>query len=300
MSLKSIVSIFALSLLLVACAGPVSTIIITDNPAISAPTANVLTPYPEPAVIISVPTLSAYPEPSTPSPSTPLIPPSGYEPQPGDENLKRSQVFLELASSKLVVNGTGPLEVSVILNGNLPDPCHQLRVVVMGANENNSINLEVYSLAESGKACITVLEPFEVSIPLGSYSDGHILVYVNHEVLGEFGTGYEPQPGDDQLTRDEVSLDMNRSKLVTSDTQPVQLSAMIKGTLPDPCHQLRAVLSGPDENNAIYLEVYSLVDTSIACITVLKPFEATIPLGSVSSGHFTVVVNGQILGDFDG
>ncbi len=300
MSLKNVVSILALTLLLVACVGPVATVIITDGPAISAPPSNVLTPYPEPAVIISVPTTSAYPEPSTPVPSTPLIPPSGYEPQPGDENLKRSQVFLDLASSKLVVNGTGPLEVSVILNGNLPDPCHQLRVVVMGANENNSINLEVYSLAESGKACITVLKPFEVSIPLGSFSGGHILVYVNDEVLGEFGISYEPQPGDNQLTRAEVSLDINSSKLVTSETQPVQLSAIIKGTLPDPCHQLRASVTGPDENNAISLEVYSLVDSSVACITVLKPFEATIPLGSVSSGHFTVYVNGQILGDFDG
>jgi hypothetical protein len=214
--------------------------------------------------------------------------------------MKTSQVYLELASSRLVVNGTGPLEVSVILNGNLPDPCHQLRVVVLPENENTAINLQVYSLAESGKVCITVLEPFEVTIPLGSYSGGHYLVSVNDEVLGEFGIGYEPLPGDNELTRDVISLDMNSSKLVTSDTQPVQLSAIIKGTLPDPCHQLRAAVSGPDEDNAIQMELYSLIDNSIDCNSVLVPFEAAIPLGSVSSGHFTVYINGQILGDFDG
>jgi hypothetical protein len=77
---KNVVLIIALTLLLAACAGYVSPIIITENPPILIPTANALTPYPEPAVIISIPTLSAYPEPNTPIPSTPLIPPSGYEP----------------------------------------------------------------------------------------------------------------------------------------------------------------------------------------------------------------------------
>jgi hypothetical protein len=42
------------------------------------------------------------------------------------------------------------------------------------------------------------------------------------------------------------------------------------------------------------------VDASQACITVLKPFSATIALGSYfSGGHFTVFVNGELVGEFD-
>jgi hypothetical protein len=121
----------------------------------------------------------------TPSPN-PSIPPSGYEPQPGDEKLTRGPVFLELENSSLAIMESYPIQVSAILNGNLPDPCHQLRVVVAPALTEKRINLEVYSLTDSTKVCITVLEPFNATIGLGSFPTGHYSVYVNGELLGEF------------------------------------------------------------------------------------------------------------------
>ena len=124
--------------------------------------------------------------PATPPSSSPSIPTSGYEPQAGDDALQRSQVFLELESSDLLIMESYPIQVNAILNGNLPDPCHQLRVVVTPANANNEINLEVYSVVDSSQACITVIEPFSATIPLGSYAGGHYSVFVNGELLGEF------------------------------------------------------------------------------------------------------------------
>ena len=120
---------------------------------------------------------------STPVPS---IPPSGYEPQPGDEQLKRGNVFLELGNSSLAIMESFPVQVNAMLNGNLPDPCHQLRVIVKPADTNNQVHLEVYSLADSSKVCITVLQPFNATIALGSFPSGHYRVYVNDELLGEF------------------------------------------------------------------------------------------------------------------
>ncbi len=126
------------------------------------------------------------PPPATPSPE-PSIPPSGYEPQPGDDKLKRDPVFLELENSRLILAESQPLQVSLILNGNLSDPCHQLRVVVSPANANREVNLEVYSLVDGSQACITVLKPFSATIALGSYFySGHYSVFVNGELLGEF------------------------------------------------------------------------------------------------------------------
>ena len=120
--------------------------------------------------------------------STPVppIPPSDYQPQPGDEKLKRDQVFVDLENSDLLIMESYPIQVSAMLNGSLSDPCHQLRVVVTPANTDNQINLEVYSVYDPGVACITVIEPFTTNVPLGFYSDGHYSVYVNGQLLGEF------------------------------------------------------------------------------------------------------------------
>ena len=130
-----------------------------------------------------------------------MIPVSGYEPQPGDEKLKRDKVFLDLTTSQLVVTATDPAQAKAVLTGNMPDPCHSLRVVVTPADANNTINIEVYSLVDPNTACITVLDPFTASIPLGSYTTGRYTVMVNGESLGQFDTVFAPQPGDDKLTR---------------------------------------------------------------------------------------------------
>jgi hypothetical protein len=207
---------------------------------------------------------------------------------------------LELENSSLVIKEGFPVEVEAILKGTLPDPCHQLRVVFMEPNENNAINLEVYSLIDTSKACITVVEPYEATIPLGSYTSGEMLVYVNGQVLGEFGIGYKPQPGDEQMTRDQVFLELEKSDISVTSAQPVQVNVILKGSLVDPCHHLRAVNPGADENNLINLEIYSLVPEGVRCITVIKPFQAIIPLGVFPTGHYTVQVNGENLGEFDG
>ncbi len=122
---------------------------------------------------------------ATPTP-VPPIPPSDYQPQPGDDKLKRDQVFVDLENSDLLIMESYPIQVSAMLKGSLSDPCHQLRVVVTPANTDNQINLEVYSVYDPGVACITVIESFTANVPLGFYSDGHYSVHVNGQLLGEF------------------------------------------------------------------------------------------------------------------
>jgi hypothetical protein len=291
-----------IALLLAACAGPTPTepVVVTQNPNLPTQSSSNPTTYPGPVVATVVSIAQVYPAPNTPGlAATQVIPPSGYEPQPGDGSLIRDQVFLDLPNSRLLTTGTQPLQVSAILSGNLSDPCHQLRVVVTPADTQNKINLEVYSVLDRATACITVLQPFAATIPLGSYSAGHYSVYVNNELLGEFGTGYDPQPGDASLTRGDVFLDLANSQLLSLETYPIQVRAILRGNLSDPCHQLRVVVTPADAQNKINLDVYSVFDRSTACITVLQPFEASIPLGSFSGGHYSVYVNGQLLGEFD-
>ncbi len=112
-------------------------------------------------------------------------------------------------------------------------------------------------------------------------------------------SGYEPQPGDQKLTRDQVLLDVQNSALMVGSSQPISVSVVLTGTLSDPCHQLRVVVAPPTDKREINLDVYSVFDPGMACIMVIKPFSATIPLGTFSGGHFTVFANGELIGEFD-
>jgi hypothetical protein len=203
MSFKYFTSLLVISVILAACGGTTKTAteppVATEKPklptAYPEPVASTIEPfpYPEPGADV-IPTNSAYPDPGSSVSGTPVIPPSGYEAQPGDENLKRDQVFLELAnsqfSSEFSTANSATYQEKVVLQGNLPDPCHRLRVVVTPPDANNVINLDVYSVVDPGVACITVLKPFTASIPLGSYSDDEVYtVMVNGEKLGEFSAG---------------------------------------------------------------------------------------------------------------
>ncbi|MGE5123928.1 MAG: hypothetical protein ACM3H7_05380, partial [Acidobacteriaceae bacterium] len=184
--------------------------------------------------------------------------------------------------------------------GSLPDACHQLRVTMTQPDENNVINLEAYSVASQDAICTANLRPFEAPILLGSYASGHFIVYINGQMLGEFGIGYAPQPDDTSLARGEVFIDLENSQLLTSLARPIEVKALLRGSLPDPCHQLRVLVNALDSENRIDLEAYSLANPDAICITVVKPFDATISLGTYPSGHYRVYLNGELLGEFDG
>ena len=202
MTLKSTLSFLIITLILAACSSPTATQpVVTGNPTI--PPAATVTPvtYPLPVVGTPLPTTSIYPAPGTPGTGTPVIPLSGYEAQPGDENLKRDTVTLDLPNSQLVVTASDPAAAKAVLSGSMSDPCHFLRVVVTPPDADNTINIDAYTLVDTNTACITKIDPFTASIPLGSYATGQYTVMVNGEKLGEFATVFSPQPGDDKLTR---------------------------------------------------------------------------------------------------
>ena len=107
----------------------------------------------------------------------------------------------------------------------------------------------------------------------------------------------EPQPGDAKLTRGNVFI--QESGLVIRESHPPQISLVLSGDLPTPCHQLRVKISTPDGENKIMVDVYSVVDPNMVCTQVLKPFQENIDLGTFPSGHYTVWVNGEMVGEFD-
>jgi inhibitor of cysteine peptidase len=92
-------------------------------------------------------------------------------------------------------------------------------------------------------------------------------------------------------------VDIASSEVILLESFPVQVRLNLKGALPTPCHQLRAEVSGPDDQKRIDVEVYSLVDPEEVCVQMLEPFETSINLGSFPSGTYSVWVNGEEVGD---
>jgi hypothetical protein len=108
---------------------------------------------------------------------------------------------------------------------------------------------------------------------------------------------HAPQPGDTALTRGAVYLDSE--EIVVMESYPVQITLVLKGSLPTPCNQLRVLASPPDEQNRIQVDVYSVIDPAKICAQVLEPFDTNVGLGSFPSGHYSVWVNGKSVGEFD-
>jgi hypothetical protein len=105
---------------------------------------------------------------------------------------------------------------------------------------------------------------------------------------------WEPAPGDENLVRSDVSI--KEQDILTLESYPPQYMLNLAGALPTPCNQLRVKVNPPDNQNQIQVEVYSLVKPDEICIEMLEPFEASIPLGSYTSGEYTVLVNGEQAG----
>jgi hypothetical protein len=107
-----------------------------------------------------------------------------YAPQAGDDALQRGNAYID--SVDILTMESYPLQFLVVLKGNLPTPCHELRVAFNQPDAENKIQLEVYSVADPNAVCVQMLEPFEQNIALGSFPGGHYTVWINGKQVGEF------------------------------------------------------------------------------------------------------------------
>ncbi len=313
MSLKSVSILVLISLLLAACSATATpTLVVSQGNEIppqtqaSSPTQKTAptqsgnpTPYPAPGSLPTQSSSSAYPAPGGSGSDSNAIKASGYEPQASDSSLKRDMVTVDMNASQLTVIATEPAEANAILVGTMPDPCHTLRVVVTPADDSNTISLEAYSLYDPTTGCVEKIETFTALIPLGSYASGQYTVTVNDSRLGQFDTVFAPQPADNKLKRGEATVDLQTSRVLMSATEANGVNADLKGYLPDPCHQLRIVMTPADSSGKINLEVYSVYPGGTACVTVIQPFDVIYPIGVFTTGHYSVYVNGELLGEFD-
>ncbi|MEN4012063.1 MAG: hypothetical protein AB1453_02045 [Chloroflexota bacterium] len=118
-----------------------------------------------------------------------------------------------------------------------------------------------------------------------------------YPVPNEEPVSFEPREEDAELERGLVYIDS--TDLLIMESYPVQIMLAVKGAAPTPCHHVRIVVNPPDAENNILVEAYSVVDPEQICIQVLAPFEANINLGSFPTGNYSVLLNGEKVGEFE-
>ncbi len=119
-------------------------------------------------------------------------------------NEKRVQEFARGASTRAPNSGEGveapvyvnraeilmlesfPVQVVLIVEGDKPTPCHELRWEVSGPDAAGRIDVELSSTIHSDVMCVQVLEAFEARIPIGSFETGSFAVWLNGERVAEF------------------------------------------------------------------------------------------------------------------
>ena len=128
------------------------------------PPVDVKKPYPRPGEDLTVPT-------------------TAYAPQPGDEKLMQGKVYLD--NMQILALDSNPPQFSLSLSGNLPTPCHKLRVKVNPPGADKKIQVEVYSVFDPAEMCIQMLELLRASVPLQGFPSGTYQVLVNSHPTGE-------------------------------------------------------------------------------------------------------------------
>ncbi len=85
----------------------------------------------------------------------------------------------------MLVRESFPMQLALLIRGTLATPCHELEWEVAEPDGEGRIFVEVYAQSEKGNACIQVIEPFEETLELGSFTEGEFTVWLNGTLVGE-------------------------------------------------------------------------------------------------------------------
>lgn len=115
----------------------------------------------------------------------------------------------------------------------------------------------------------------------------------------QFDNPYAPQRGDSNLMAGDIKIDS--TSVFMTKSRPPQLMVYINYFPPTPCYQLRVETSGPNEKNQIQLKAYAVAEKDKACtlMALATPLQASLNLGSLPKGHYTVFLNSDQIGEFD-
>jgi hypothetical protein len=108
--------------------------------------------------------------------------PTTPTPAPAEIPDEADPVFVE--TTDILLMESFPVQVALRVTGNLPTPCHQ--AVWEVEDDGTTIAVRLASITEPDVFCAQVLEPFDISIPLGDFESGTRVVTLNGDAIGDF------------------------------------------------------------------------------------------------------------------
>ena len=107
---------------------------------------------------------------------------------------------------------------------------------------------------------------------------------------------YAPQAGDSSMLRGEIRVVSAGVRLAESN--PSQLMLDFDYFQPTPCFQLRVEPGQPDAQNQIKVSAYAVTEKDKACtlMALATPLHASMNLGSLPKGTYSVWLNGKEIG----
>ncbi|MGH8926355.1 MAG: hypothetical protein ACRDWA_17280 [Acidimicrobiia bacterium] len=91
-----------------------------------------------------------------------------------------------IASSGLRIMESFPIQVMVNVEGEKPNPCHEIFRSVEDTGE--AIEIEMISQTASDQNCAQVIKPFIIAVPLGRWQGESREVMLNGDLVGSFAS----------------------------------------------------------------------------------------------------------------
>ena len=104
------------------------------------------------------------------------------EPRPPIDGSISGEVWI--ASTDLLIMESYPIQVRLQVEGEKPTPCHEIFWTV--EDDGETIKITMISQINSDEVCAQVIEPFIISVPLGSWAEESREVHLNGESVGSF------------------------------------------------------------------------------------------------------------------
>lgn len=112
----------------------------------------------------------------------PLPPGEIPEPRPPIDGSIDGEVTIAMADLRIAESY--PIQVSLWVEGDKPTPCHEVFWTV--DDDGETISIQMISQIAADQQCTQVIEPFMISVPLGSWAGESRSVELNGEVVGSF------------------------------------------------------------------------------------------------------------------
>jgi hypothetical protein len=120
--------------------------------------------------------MGASPEPASPAAASPT---------PISSAVVKGPVFVD--GTDILYLESFPVQVRLVVSGSLPTPCHAPAWRVEASTD--AIDVTLWSEAPADAVCASVLEPFEVSIPLGAFESADLALTLDGEDIGRVVVG---------------------------------------------------------------------------------------------------------------